>query len=135
MTHNQRFRVSAVQVRKQLLQSLLLGRCPGVHGSFAIGSQTTDIVYPDGMTVMVLAMCSNHFFGSACFDGAVCRNHIMVAAAQPTAGAMVAVDVCHAECAVRLIGGTVRNNQGDLRDEKLSQPQVTSADVVSKRFI
>ncbi|ABR43952.1 hypothetical protein BDI_2221 [Parabacteroides distasonis ATCC 8503] len=99
MTHNQCFRESAVQVRKQPFQSLLLGRCSGVHRSFAIGSQTTDIAYPDGMTVMVLAMCSNHFFGSARFDGAVCRNHIMVAAAQPTEGAMVAVDVCHAECA------------------------------------
>ncbi len=47
MTHNQRFRVSVAQVRKQPLQRLLLGGCPGVHGSLAVGSQAADIAYSD----------------------------------------------------------------------------------------
>ena len=86
------------------------------------------------MTVMVLTICSNHFFGSARFDGAVSRNHIVVAAAQPTEGAMVAVDVCHAECAVRLIGGTVHDNQGD-GSHKLPPNMPPAAPLMSNSMI
>lgn len=78
MTHYQCFRVSAVQIRKQPLQRLLLGRCPGVRGSLAVGRQTADVAYPDGMPVMVLAMCPDPLFGSSRLDGAVSRNHIKV---------------------------------------------------------
>lgn len=105
MTHYQRFRVSAVQVRKQPLQRLLLGRCPGVRGSLAVGSQAADVAYPDGMPVMVLAMRPDHLFGSSRLDGAVSRNHVVVAAAYLSERTVVAVNVRHDSC-----DDTNRNN-------------------------
>ena len=65
----------------------------------------------DRMAVMVLAMRSDALFRSSTLDGTVSRNHIVIPTASPTERTVVAVNIRHSQCAARLIGGAMHNNQ------------------------
>ena len=84
MTHNQRFRITGMQILQQTSQRTLLCLRSGVAGSLAVSSQSPYVSHPDGMSVMVLAMCPHHLLWPTRLNGAVRRNHVVVAATLPT---------------------------------------------------
>ena len=84
MTHNQRLRITGMQLFQKTSQRTLLCFGSGVAGSLAVSSQSPYVSHPDGMPVMVLAMCPHHLLRSAYLNGAVRRNHVVVAATLPT---------------------------------------------------
>lgn len=65
------------------------------------------------MTVMVLAMRTSFGFIPSCFDGSVCRNHVVIPTAFPAQRTVIAVDVFQAEGTARPIGGTVHDDKCD----------------------
>ena len=113
MTHNQRFRITGMQILQQTSQRTLLRWGSGVAGSLAVSSQSPYVSHPDGMSVMMLAMRSYHLFRPTRLNGAIRRNHVVVAASLPTERTMIAVDVRHSQGTARLISGAVHDNQGD----------------------
>ena len=113
MTHNQRFRITGMQLLQQTSQRMLLCLRSGVAGRLAVSSQSPYVSHPDGMPVMVLAMCPHHLLWPTRLNGAVCRNHVVVAATLPTERTMIAINVRHSQGTARLVGGAVHDNQGD----------------------
>ena len=113
MTHNQRFRITGMQILQQTSQRTLLRWGSGVAGSLAVMGKPTHVSHPDRVSVMVLAVRPHHLLRSASLNGAVSRNHVVVAAAYPTQRTMIAVDVRHSQGTARPIGGAVHDNQGD----------------------
>ena len=114
MTHNQRLRITGMQILQQTSQRTLLCRGSGVAGSLAVSSKSSHVCHPDRMPVMVLAMRSHHLLWPPCLNGAVRRNHVVVAAALPTEAAMIAVDVRHPKGTARPVGGAMHDNQSNL---------------------
>ena len=101
-----------MQIFEQTAQGKTLGFRPGVGWLIILG-QSADIAHPDGVPVMVLAVRSHHFFGTAGFDGSICGNHIMIATTYPTERAMIAIDIRHPKGTARPVGGAVHHNQRD----------------------
>ena len=93
MTYNQCLRITIMQRRKQLPQSTLLSLSACVLGSLGVGSQTADVANADRMGVVVLAMGAILGLRTGGLDGAVGGDDIVIAAAIPAEGTMVAVDV------------------------------------------
>ena len=113
MSHYQRFRITFMQFTKQPFQRTFLCFRSGVARSLAVSGKSSYIRHTDGMAVMVLAMRSDLRLWSPTLDGTVSRNHIVIPTASPTERTMVAVNVRHSQCAARLIGGAMHNNQGN----------------------
>ena len=114
MTHNQRLRITLMQILQQTSQRTLLRLGSGVAGSLAVSSKSSHVCHPDRMPVMVLAMRPHHLLRSTCLNGAVRRNHVVVAAALPTQPTMIAVDVRHPKGTARPVGGAMHDNQSNL---------------------
>lgn len=114
VSYDQRLWITLMQVCQQPSQRIFLRLGTGVLRSLAIDGKSTHIRHADGVSVMILAMCSHHLFRSARFDGPIGRNHVVVSATQPTEGTMIAVDVRHPKDTARLIGGAVYDNQSNL---------------------
>ena len=112
MPYNQGLRVSTMQVFEQTAQGMTLGFCPGV-GWLTILGKSADITHPNGVPVMILAMCPYHFFRSARFNRSICGNHIVIATTYLTKRTVVAINVCHSEGTARFVGGAVHDNQRD----------------------
>ena len=114
MTHNQRFRITLMQILQQTSQRTFLCLRTGIAGSLAVSSKPSHVSHPDGMPVMVFAVRSHHLLRSARLNGAVRRNHIVVATAYPTQRTMIAVDVRHPQGTARPISGAMHDNQSNL---------------------
>ena len=112
MPHNQGLRISTMQIFEQTAQGKALGFCPGV-GRLTILGKSADITHPDGVSVMVLAVCPYHFFRSARFDRSIRGNHIVIATTYPIERTVIAVNVCHSKGTARLVGRAVHDNQRD----------------------
>ena len=113
MTHNQRLRITLMQILQQTSQRTLLRRCSGVAGSLAVMGKPTHVSHPDRVSVMVLAVRPHHLFRPTRLNGAVGRNHIVVAAAYPSQRTMIAVDVRHPQGTARPVGGAVHDNKSN----------------------
>ena len=113
VSHYQRFRITFMQFTKQPFQRTLLCIRSGVAKSLSVSGKSSYICHTDGMAVMILAMRSNLRLRSSTFDGTVSRNHIVIPTASPTERTVIAVNIRHSQCAVRLIGGAMHNNQGN----------------------
>lgn len=113
MTHNQRLRITFMQILQQTVQRTLLCLGSGVAGSLAVMGKPTHVSHPDRVPVMVFAMRPHHLFRPSHLNGTIGRNHIVVAAAYPSQRTMIAVDVRHPQGTARPIGGAVHDNQGD----------------------
>ena len=113
MTHNQRFRITGMQILQQTSQRTLLRWGSGVAGRLAVSSQSPYVSHPDGVSVMVLAVRPHHLLRPTRLNGAVRRNHVVVAASLPTERTMIAINVRHSQGTARLVGGAVHDNQGD----------------------
>lgn len=84
MTHNQRLRITLMQIYQQTSQRTLLFWGSGIARSLAVSGKPTHVSHPDRVPVMVFAMRSHHFFRPTRLNGAIGRNHIVVAAAYPS---------------------------------------------------
>ena len=113
MTHNQRLRITGMQILQQTSQRTLLCLGSGVAGSLAVSSQSPYVSHPDGMPVMVLAVRPHHLLWPTRLNGAVRRNHVVVAASLPAERTMIAINVRHSQGTARPVGGAVHDNQGD----------------------
>ena len=113
MTHNQRLRMTGMQILQQTSQRTLLCLRSGVAGSLAVIGKPTHVSHPDRVPVMVFAMRPHHLFRPSHLNGTIGRNHIVVAASLPTERTMIAINVRHSQGTARLIGGAVHDNQGD----------------------
>ena len=114
MPHDQRLRITPMQFLQQASQRTLLRWCSGVAGSLAVSGQSPYISHPDRVPVMVLAVRPHHLFRPPHLNGAVRRNHIVVAAPLPSSGTMIAVDVRHPQGASRPVGGAMHDNQRNI---------------------
>ena len=114
MTHNQRFWITLMQILQQTSQRTLLRWCSGVAGSLAVTGKSTHVSHPDRVPVMVLAVRPHHPLWPTRLNGAVRRNHIVVAAPLPSQRTMIAVDVRHPQGTARPVGGAVHDNQSNL---------------------
>lgn len=104
MPHDQGLRELPTQFTEQIVQGLPLGYCPGIHGSLAVAGESPDVVYPDAVPVVVLAVGSHLFNGSALLNRTVGRDDEVVSAAFLAERAMPAVDVRHPQCAALPVG-------------------------------
>lgn len=111
VSYYQRFRITLMQFTKQPFQRTLLCFRSGVARSLAVSGKSSYIRHTDGMSVMVLAMRPDSLLWSSTLDGTVSRNHIVIPTASPTERTVVAVNIRHSQCAARLIGGAMHNNQ------------------------
>ena len=120
MTHNQRFRITPMQILQQTSQRTLLCWGSGVAGSLDVSSQSTHVSHPDGVWVMVailqqgiIAMRPYHRLRPTLLNRSVRRNHIVIPAAIPLPRTMISVNVRQAEGTARSVGGAVHDNQSD----------------------
>ena len=111
VSHYQCPRISTMQFLKQPSQRLLLCLRPCVARSLAVIGKTSYICNPNRMAVMISTMRTNALLRSSTFDGPVGRNHIMIPTPLPSQWAVIAVNIRHSQCAARLIGGAMHNNQ------------------------
>ena len=74
-------------------QRALLSFSACILWSLAVGSEAADIANANRVAIVVFAMSALHFLWSPRFDSSVCRNDIMIPAAEPTEGTVIAVDV------------------------------------------
>ena len=111
VSHYQRFRITLMQFTKQPFQRTLLCFRPCVARSLAIAGKSSYIRYTNRMAVMISTMRSNALLRSSSLDDPVGRNHIVIPTASPTERTMIAVNIRHSQCAARLIGGAMHNNQ------------------------
>ena len=111
MTHNQRFRITLMQILQQLPQRTLLCLSTCVLWCLAVCSQSADIAYTDTVLVVVLAVSTYHLLRSPLLYRPVCGNHIVVSATLPAEGAMIAVNVRHADGTPRPISGAMHDNK------------------------
>ena len=121
MTHNQRFRITLMQIFQQTSQRTLLRIGSGVAGSLAVMGKSTHVSHPDRVSVMVFAMRPHHLFRPPRLNGAVGRNHIVVAAAYPSQRTMIAVDVRHPQGTARPVGGAAEGQPQRSRTLPLEQ--------------
>lgn len=113
VSHYQRFRITLMQFTKQPFQRTLLCFRSGVARSLAVSGKSSYIRHTDGMAVMVLAMRSNLRLWSSTLNGTVNRNHIVIPTSTSTERTVVAVNICHSQCATRTVGGAMHDNQSN----------------------
>ena len=114
MAHYQRLRITLMQVPQQFLQCPFLSLSASILWSLAVGGQSADIAYANGVAIMVLAVGALLFLGSSLFNRPVGRNDIVVSTSLPSEGTMIAVDIRHSQCAALLIGRAMHDNQCNL---------------------
>ena len=112
--HNQRLRITLMQILQQGFESPLLRLYSGVTRSLAVSSKASDVCHTDGMGVVVLAVGTDLLFWSPHLNTAVNRNDIVVSASAPSEGTMIAVDVRHPKGTARPVGGAVHDNKSNL---------------------
>ena len=77
-------------------------------------AETAFVAHPDAVAVVVLTVRPDHLKGTACLDGSVTTNHIVIAATVfPTAGTMPAVDVLNATLLIRTHCRAVKDDEVD----------------------
>ncbi len=113
MTHNQRLRITLMQILQQTSQRTLLRLGSGVAGSLAVSSKPSYVCHPDRVPVMVLAVRPHHFLWSSRLNGAVRRDNIMISTSAPSERTMIAVDVRHPKGTARPVGGAVHDNKSN----------------------
>ena len=102
-----------MQFTEQIVQGLPLGYRPGVHGSLAIAGESSDVAYPDTVPVVVPAVGTHLFDGSAFLDRTIGRNDEVISASFPAERAMPAVDVRHPQGAALPVGRAMHDDQRD----------------------
>lgn len=95
MSHDQGLWELPTQFTEQIVQGLPLRYRPGVHGSLPVAGESSDVAYPDTVSVVVLAVSTHLLDGSALFDRTVGRDDKVIATTIPTERAMPVVDVRH----------------------------------------
>ena len=110
MPHNQRLRITLMQLLQQHPQRTLLCLSASVLWSLAVGSQTADIAYPDAVVVMVLAVGTLHLLRPSLLNRPVRRNDIVIPTSLLSEGTVVAVNVRHPQCAALLVGRAMHDN-------------------------
>lgn len=110
MPHDQGFGELPTQFTEQIVQSLPLGYRPGVHGSLPVAGESSDVAYPDTVSVVVLAVGTHLLDGSAFLDRTVGRYDKMIAAAFPAERAMQAVDIRHPQGAALPVGRAMHDD-------------------------
>ena len=130
MTHNQRFRITLMQILQQTSQRTLLCLGSGVAGSLAVMGKSTHVSHPDRVPVMVFAVRPHPLLRPTHLNGTIGRNHIVVAAAYPSQRTMIAVDVRHPQGTARPVCGAMHDNQSNLPHrncffERRQQKQLT----------
>ena len=76
--------------------------------------KTNDVADADRVGIVTATMGSGDVFWTGGLDGAVDGDDVVIAAACPTEGSVVTVDVCHPQFAACLVGGAMNDNKGDL---------------------
>ena len=82
-----------MQILQQDPQRALLSFSACVLWSLAVGSEAADVAYADAVAVVVLTVSALHFLWSPWFNSSVNGNDVVVSAAEPTEGTVIAVDV------------------------------------------
>ena len=90
-----------------------MGRRTGIFRKLSVGIQSADVADADRVGVVTATMGSGDVFWTGGLDGAVDGDDVVIAAACPTEGSVVTVDVCHQQFAACLVGGAM-NDKGDL---------------------
>ena len=114
MTNNQRLRITLMQILQQHPQRTLLFLRACVLGSLAVGSQSADIAYANGVAIVVLAVGTLLSLGTSLFNRPVNWNDIVIPTSLPSEGTVVAVDVLHSEGTALAVSGAVHNNKSNL---------------------
>lgn len=114
MTHDESLGMAAVQLGKQPPQRILLLHGACVLGSAAVTCQSAHIAHSDAVAVVTLAVRPCHALLTSMLYGAVGGDDVMVAAAVPSKGAVIAVDVPHSELTALAVGGAVNDNKCDI---------------------
>ena len=97
-----------------MTKGTLLGFRACVLRGAAVDCKTTDVADADRVGVVTATMGSGDVFWTGGLDGAVDGDDVVIAAACPTEGSVVTVDVCHPQFAACLVGGAMNDNKGDL---------------------
>lgn len=111
MTHDESLGIVAVQFGEQPPQRIFLLHCARVLGSTAVTCQSAHIAHSDAVAVVPLAVRPCHVLLTSALDGAVGGDDVVVAAAVPSEGTMIAVDVPHSELTALAVGGAVNDNK------------------------
>ena len=114
MTHDESLGIAAVQIGEQPPQRILLHHGARVLGSAAVTCQSAHIAHADAVAVVSLAVRPCHTLLTSALYGAVGGDDVVVAAAVPSKGAVIAVDVPHSELTALAVGGAVNDNKGDI---------------------
>ena len=96
-----------------MTKGTLLGFRACVLRGVAVGCKTTDVADADRVGIVTATTGSSDVFWTGGLDGAVDGDDVVVAAACPTEGSVVTVDVCHPQFAACLVGGAMNDNKGD----------------------
>ena len=96
-----------------MTKGTLLGFRACVLRGAAVGCKSADVADADRVGVVTAAMGSVDVFWTGGLDGAVDGDDVVIAAACPTEGSVVTVDVCHPQFAACLVGGAMNDNKGD----------------------
>lgn len=111
MTHDESLGIAAVQLDEQPPQRILLRLGACVLGSAAVTCQSAHIAHSDAVAVVPLAVRPCHALLTSALYGAVGGDDVVVAAAVPSKGAVIAVDVPHSELTALAVGGAVNDNK------------------------
>ena len=114
MTHDESLGMAAVQLGKQPPQRILLLHGACVLGSAAVTCQSTHIAHSDAVAVVSLAVRPCNALLTSALYGAVGGDDVVVAAAVPSKGAVIAVNVPHSELTALAVGGAVNDNKCDI---------------------
>ena len=114
MTHDESLGIAAVQLGEQPPQRILLRLGACVLGSAVVTCQSAHIAHSDAVAVVSLAVRPCHALLTSELYDAVGGDDVVVAAAVPSKGAVIAVDVPHSELAALAVGGAVNDNKGDI---------------------
>ena len=109
VSYDKGVRISPVKLFQQTSQGNALRFRSRVHW-LSVRRQTAYVADAYRVPVVVLAMRPGHFFRPAGFDCPVRRDDVVVSAAYPAKGTVVAVDVRHSQGTARPVGGTVHDN-------------------------
>ena len=122
MTHDESLGIAAVQLGEQPPQRILLQLGACVLGSAAVTCQSAHIAHSDAVAVVSLAVRPCNALLTSALYGAVGGDDVVVAAAVPSKGAVIAVNVPHSELTALAVGGAVNDNKCDIShaDSELS---------------
>lgn len=114
MTHDESLGIAAVQLGEKPPQRIPLRPGACVLGSAAVACQSAHIAHSDAVAVVSLAVRPCHTLLPSSLNGAVGGDDVVVAAAVPSKGAVIAVDVPHSELTALAVGGAVNDNKCDI---------------------